>query len=102
MVEAEKIILVVADWEEASRYIKKAAEEVAKEKNIEVEIKKEDYDFLGKYGVKNEFGGLDIPQAFIKYKNNETKYVLSRVPLTDKGTPDIKKAKEIINNALEG
>ena len=102
MVKAVSIIMVTANWEKASGYVKKACKKVAEELGLELEERKEDYEFLEKYGIKNEFGGLDIPQVFIKYDNNEIKYVMSRVPLTDKGKPDINKAIKIIKEAIGG
>ncbi|MEM1550237.1 MAG: hypothetical protein QXO74_05820 [Candidatus Methanomethylicia archaeon] len=96
----KKIIVVLASWEEASKYVRKAVTELAKEKGFEVEFKEEDYDFLDKYGVKNEYGGIDIPQVFIQNEKNEIKYVMSRVPLDDRGGPNIKEAKEIILRAM--
>ena len=96
------IIMVTADWEKASSYIKKACKKVAEELNLELEERKEDYEFLDKYGVKNEFGGLDIPQVFIKYDDGEIKYVISRVPLTPRGTPDLEAAVNIIKKAAGG
>lgn len=102
MVKAVSIIMVTADWEKASGYVKKACKRAAEELGLELEEKKEDYEFLEKYGVKNEFGGLDIPQVFIKYGDGKIKYIMSRVPLTDKGKPDINKAVEIIKNSVGG
>lgn len=98
---AKKIIVVLASWEEASKYVKKAVTELSKEKGIEVEFKEEDYEFLDKYGVKNEYGGIDIPQVFIQNEKNEIKYVMSRAPLNEKGQVDINKAKEHILKAME-
>ncbi|MCS7386208.1 MAG: hypothetical protein DRJ18_03365 [Candidatus Methanomethylicota archaeon] len=96
------IIMVTADWEKASDYIRKACKKAAEDLKINLEEKKEDYEFLDKYGVKNEFGGLDIPQVFIKYDDGEIKYVMSRVPLTAQGTPDVEAAVEIIKKAVGG
>ncbi|MCD6154705.1 MAG: hypothetical protein J7J22_02880 [Candidatus Verstraetearchaeota archaeon] len=102
MKKPEKIIIVIADWEEASKYVIKACKELAEEKGIEVEERKEDYEFLSKYGVKNEFGGLDIPQVFIKYVDGKIEYVMSRVPLNERGKPDIEEAKKTILKKIEG
>jgi hypothetical protein len=97
----KKIIAVLAEWEESSKYVKKVVEEVSKENNVELELKNEDWDFLATYGVKDEFGGVEIPQVFIQTENKEIKYVMSRVPLDENGKPDLKKAKEILNEALK-
>ncbi|MCS7096920.1 MAG: peroxiredoxin family protein [Candidatus Methanomethylicia archaeon] len=96
----KKIIVVSASWEEASKYVRKAVAELVNERGFEVEFKEEDYDFLEKYGVKNEFGGIDIPQVFILDENGEIKYVMSRVPLNEKGQPNINEAKRIILRAM--
>jgi len=97
----KKIIAVLAEWEESSKYVKKVVEEVSKENNVELELKNEDWNFLATYGVKDEFGGVEIPQVFIQTENKEIKYVMSRVPLDENGNPDLKKAKEILNEALK-
>jgi hypothetical protein len=97
----KKIIAVLAEWEESSKYVKKVVEEVSKENNVELELKNEDWNFLATYGVKDEFGGVEIPQVFIQTENKEIKYVMSRVPLDENGKPDLKKAKEILNEALK-
>ncbi|MCR6691166.1 MAG: hypothetical protein MRT15_02120 [archaeon YNP-LCB-003-016] len=96
---AKKIIVVSASWEEASKYVKKAVSELAKERGFEVEFKEEDYEFLDKYGVKNEYGGIDIPQVFIQDEEG-VKYVMSRVPLNERGQPDVNAAKKIILEAM--
>jgi len=96
---AKKVIVVSASWEEASKYVKKAVSELAKEMGFEVEFREEDYEFLDKYGVKNEYGGIDIPQVFIQDKE-VIKYVMSRVPLNEKGQPDIDAAKKILLEAM--
>ncbi len=102
MAKPEAIIMVIADWEKASNYVKEVCKKVAKEMGIKLEEKKEDYDFLCEYGVKNEYGGIDIPQVFIRYDNGEIKYVMSRVPLTPQGQPDLEKAEKILKEALGG
>lgn len=98
----KKIIAVVADWEQSSKYVKKLIEEISKEKNIEIEFKEEDWDFLVKYGEKDEFGGVDIPQVFVEFENGKIKFIMGRVPLNEEGKPDLeagkKKIEKILNN----
>ncbi|MDT7892465.1 MAG: hypothetical protein RQ952_07045 [Thermoproteota archaeon] len=97
---AKKIIAVVAEWEASSKYVKKIVEEVSKEKNIQVEIKEEDWEFLVNYGVKDEFGGVEVPQVFVQDDNGNIKFVMGRVPLDAEGKPDLNKAKEILLQAI--
>lgn len=97
----KKIIAVIADWEESSKYVKRIVEEVSKEANISLEIKNEDWDFLVTYGVKDEYGGVEVPQVFIQDENDKIKFVMGRVPLDENGKPDLKKAKEILLSALK-
>ncbi|MFP3190394.1 MAG: hypothetical protein RXR31_03530 [Thermoproteota archaeon] len=99
--EGTKIIAVVADWEESSKYIKRVVEEVSKETNTSLEIKNEDWDFLVTYGVKDEYGGVEVPQVFIQDEKDKIRFVMGRVPLDENGKPDLKKAKEILKSALQ-
>lgn len=85
----ESIIVVMADWEERSKYIMQICEGVSKIKNIPIEVKKEDYDFLVTYGEKDEFGGVEIPQVFIKLKDGTIKHAMTKIPDNEKGMPDI-------------
>ncbi|MCS7098533.1 MAG: hypothetical protein NZ922_06115 [Candidatus Methanomethyliaceae archaeon] len=85
----ESIVIVIADWEERSKYMMKICEEVSKLKNIPLEVRREDYDFLVNYGEKDEFGGVDIPQSFIKLKDGTIKHVMTKIPDNEKGMPDI-------------
>lgn len=87
--KVEGIIVVTADWEKGSQYALRVCEAVSKSTNIPVEIKKEDYDLLINYGEKDEFGGVDIPQTFLKLEGGSIKHVMTRVPDNDKGMPDI-------------
>ncbi len=102
MAKPISIIMVIADWEKASSYVKEVCRKVAEEVGIELEERKEDYDFLCEHGVRNEYGGIDIPQVFIKYDNGEIKYVMSRVPLTSDGKPDLEAAEKMLREALGG
>jgi len=97
---AKKIIAVIAEWEASSKYVKKIVEEISKEKKLELEIKEEDWEFLVNYGVKDEFGGVEVPQVFVQNDNGNIKFVMGRVPLDEEGKPDLNKAKEILLQAI--
>ncbi|RZN56149.1 MAG: hypothetical protein DSO09_02455 [Candidatus Methanomethylicota archaeon] len=99
--KVEGIIAIVADWEERSKYVLQVCEEVSKIKNIPIEIKKEDYDFLTTYGEKDEFGGVEIPQVFLKLKGGIIKHIMTRIPDNEKGLPDIEKAVKNIIEKIE-
>ena len=100
MAKPEAIIVVTADWEAAGKYVMEACERASKELNLPVEVKKEDWNFLVDYGEKDEFGGVDIPQVFLKLDDGSIVHIMTRVPLTSKGEPDIDAAvKKIVEAA---
>lgn len=90
--KVEAIIVVTADWEKGSQYAVQVCEAVSKAANVPLEVKKEDYDLLTSKGEKDEFGGVDIPQIFLRLEGGEIKHVMTRIPLNEKGMPDIEKA----------
>ncbi|MDI9608978.1 MAG: hypothetical protein QFX34_01705 [Candidatus Verstraetearchaeota archaeon] len=99
--KVESIILVTADWEKAGQYAMKVCEAVSKAQNVPLEVKKEDYDFLIAHGVKDEFGGIDIPQVFLKLEDGTVKYVMSRIPDRSDGMPDIEKGIQLLTDAIK-
>ncbi|MDH7555415.1 MAG: hypothetical protein ACQXXL_00430 [Candidatus Methanosuratincola sp.] len=99
--KVESIILVTADWEKAGQYAMKVCDAVSKAQNVPLEIKKEDYDFLIAHGVKDEFGGIDIPQVFLKLEDGTVKYVMSRIPDRSDGMPDIEKGIQLLTDAIK-
>jgi len=99
--KVESIILVTADWENAGQYAMKVCDAVSKAQNVPLEVKKEDYDFLIAHGVKDEFGGIDIPQVFLKLEDGTVKYVMSRIPDKSDGMPDIEKGIQLLTEAIK-
>lgn len=99
--KVESIILVTADWEKAGQYAMKVCDSVSKAQNVPLEVKKEDYDFLIAHGVKDEFGGIDIPQVFLKLEDGTVKYVMSRIPDRSDGMPDIEKGIQLLTDAIK-
>ncbi|MBC7120105.1 MAG: hypothetical protein H5T33_00780 [Candidatus Methanosuratus sp.] len=97
----ESIILVTADWEKAGQYAAKVCEAVSKAHNVPLEVKKEDYDFLIAHGVKDEFGGIEIPQIFLKLEDGTVKYIMSRIPDRSDGMPDIEKGIQLLTDAIK-
>jgi hypothetical protein len=98
--KVEGIIVVTADWEKGSVYALRVCEAVSKSTNIPVEIKKEDYDLLINFGEKDEFGGVDIPQIFLKLEGGSMKHIMTRTPDNDKGMPDIEQGIKRLEEAI--
>lgn len=102
MAKVSKLIVVYTTWDPISKYVRRVCREVAKEEGIELDEREEDWEFLAKYGEKDEIAGVDIPQVLLQYDNGKIVHVMTRIPITDKGKPDIDKAKNIIKNAIKG
>jgi len=97
-----KIVVVTADWEKLSSLARKACEEAAKKLGVEVEERKEDWDYLTQYGDKDEYGGVDLPQVLLEFEDGSVKHVLTRLPLSEAGKPDVEEAVRIIVEAGRG
>ncbi|MEM4700395.1 MAG: hypothetical protein QXT74_05560 [Candidatus Nezhaarchaeales archaeon] len=98
----KKIVVVTAEWEKLSGLVKKACEEAAKELGVEVKELKEDWDYLVQHGVKDEFGGIDLPQVFLEFEDGSVKHVLTRIPLDEEGRPNVREAVRMIVGAGRG
>ena len=98
--KVESIIVVTADWERGSHNALQVCEAVGKASNIPVEVKKEDYDLLISSGEKDEFGGVDIPQILLKLEGSEIRHVMTRIPLNERGMPDIEKGIKLLTEAI--
>lgn len=97
-----RIILVSADWEEASQLARRACEEASKLTGLELVERKEDWDFLTEHGAKDEYGGVDIPQVFLEYEDGRVVHVMTRVPLSQDGSPDVDAAVRAIVERARG
>ncbi|MEM3833621.1 MAG: hypothetical protein QW128_08585 [Thermoprotei archaeon] len=100
MSKAKKIVIVIADWEISSNYVKEAAKKASEKLNLSIEERKEDWDYLVAHGSKDEFGGIEIPQLFIEFDDGEVVHVFNRVPLDENGKPDLEKAINMISEAV--
>ncbi len=98
--KVEAIVAVTADWEKGSQYALQVAKAVSEGKNIPLEVRKEDYDLLISHGEKDEFGGVDMPQVFLKLEGGTMKHVMTRVPLKDNGQPDIELGIKKLSDAI--
>lgn len=98
--KVEGIIAVTADWEKGSQYVIQVCEAVSKGTDIPLEVRKEDYDLLISNGEKDEFGGVDIPQIFLKLADGTIKHVMTRVPINERGMPDMEKGIRGLTDAI--
>ncbi|MDI9644916.1 MAG: hypothetical protein QFX35_06840 [Candidatus Verstraetearchaeota archaeon] len=98
--KVDAIILVTADWEKAGQYAMKVCEAVSEAQKIPLEVKKEDYDFLIAHGQKDEFGGVEVPQVFLKLQDGSIRFVMTRVPDKSDGMPDIEKGIQRLTEAI--
>ncbi|PSN84586.1 hypothetical protein B9Q11_04410 [Candidatus Marsarchaeota G2 archaeon ECH_B_SAG-F08] len=95
----KKIVLVTAPWDSVRKYVEPICKVVAEQLGVELEIREEDYSFLVDYGEKDDFGGVEIPQVFV-VSNGKVTHVFTRIPLNEKGQPDITGATEMLKKAV--
>lgn len=95
------LIMVGAEWEKASGQVKRVCEQVSQETNSPFEYREEDWNFLMDHGERDEFGGVNIPQVFVKYDDGKIRHVMSRLPLTDQGRTDSQAGAKQLREALE-
>jgi hypothetical protein len=97
----KKLILVTASYLPQHKHFKKLAEDLAKELNIELEVKEEDYEFVNIYGEKDEFGMAWLPQLFAEINSNIIP-ILTRFPINEKTLDyDYEKAKKEVEEKLK-
>jgi hypothetical protein len=88
-----KLVLDTAEHHPLHRAWLRLAETLAKELNVELEVKKEDYVFAIEHGETDELGMASLPQLFAVLDNGEVKLILSRYPFDPSTTkPDEKLA----------
>ncbi len=102
MAKALRIVLVSADWEKSSSLARKACEEASKQVGIEFTERKEDWEYLTRHGLKDEYGGVDIPQVFVEFDDGTVVHVMTKVPLTSNGKPDVEGAIKMIIEKVRG
>jgi len=95
----KKIVVVTADWEKLSSLAKRACEEASRQLGVEVEERKEDWEYLTQHGAKDEFGGVDLPQVLLEFDDGSVKHVLTKLPLSSVGKPDLEAAIKMIVEA---
>jgi len=96
---AKKVILITAEWDALRQYARRICQEAAQQLSAEYEEVNEDWNFLTEHGEKDEFGGVEIPQAFLQLEDGKILHVMTKVPLNEKGSPDLKSGIELFLKA---
>ncbi|AEM39576.1 hypothetical protein Pyrfu_1721 [Pyrolobus fumarii 1A] len=94
MSKPQKLVLVTAEHHPLHKQWVKLAEELAKEKGLELEIRMEDYVLLNECGEQDEFGMAWLPQLLVMLDDGSCKLVLSKIPLDNTLQPDLESAKK--------
>ncbi len=97
-----RIILAIGEGAPLVKQAKRVCTEVSQITGVEVDIIKDDWEFLYEHGERDEWGGIDLPQIFIETDEGEIKHVMTRLPLTPDGKVDLESAKRILLEALRG
>jgi len=95
MARIVKLILVTAKHLPQHKYFVKILETLTKELGVDKEIREEDYEFLSKYGEKDEFGMAWAPQLFAVLDDGSVVAILTKLPI------DSSSLKVDLNKALE-
>jgi hypothetical protein len=75
-----KVILADLPHHPFHKHWKQLAERLAKELNVPLEVKSEDYLFAVEHGETDELGMASLPQLFVELEGGEIKLILSRFP----------------------
>jgi hypothetical protein len=81
-----KLVLDTEDFHPLHKNWMNLAQQLAKELNVELEVKKEDYVYAISYGDKDDLGMAWLPQLFAQLENGEVKLVMSQYPFDPKTT----------------
>ena len=98
---ARRIILATAEGAPLRGLLERICRKVASDHGVEFQVLSDDWEFLYKHAKRDEYGGIDLPQVFIETEQGEIIHVMTRIPLTPDGKPDIKAAEELLSKALE-
>jgi len=95
-----RVILATAEYDPLKSKAVRLCREICDAYNLELQVLDEDWDFLIKYGERDEIGGIDLPQIFIEYEDGKIEHVMTRFPLNKKGKIDYIKAKDILEEKI--
>ncbi len=101
MAKPRKLILVTAPHHPQHKLWLQLVDEIAKERNLEKEVRIEDYVLLVEHGDTDELGMAWLPQLLVELDNGEIKLLLSRLPLDENLQPSIELAKKEILRKLD-
>lgn len=101
MPKPKKVVLVSAEWAPFHPKIRRICGEIARDKGLEFEERREDWVYLSRHGEKDELGGSDVPQVFIEYDDGTVVHALTKAPLTEEGKADFEEARRRILKMIE-
>jgi len=101
LAKPRKLILVTAPHHPQHKLWLQLVDEIAKERNLEKEVRIEDYVLLVEHGDTDELGMAWLPQLLVELDNGEIKLLLSRLPLDENLQPSIELAKKEILRKLD-
>ncbi|RLE60070.1 MAG: hypothetical protein DRN53_06510, partial [Thermoprotei archaeon] len=73
-VKVKKLILVTASYDTLRKRVTRLLEEIAGMRELELDVKEEDWKFLIRYGQEDEMGGYALPQVFVEYEDGSIKH----------------------------
>jgi len=86
--KVRKLIFVTSEGHPQHKYFAGIADELSKKLGVEVEVRKEDYVFLSKYGETDDLGLTWLPQLMAELEDGEVIKVLTQPALTPDGKLD--------------
>jgi len=84
-----RLVLITSDGHPQHKYFKLIAEELSKRLNIDVEVRKDDYVYLSRYGETDDLGLTWLPQLMAELEGGEVIKILTQPALTPAGKLDI-------------
>lgn len=86
--KVRKLILVTSDGHPQHKYFAGITDELSKKLGVDVEVRKEDYVFLSKYGETDDLGLTWLPQLMAELEGGGVIKVLTQPALTPDGKLD--------------
>ncbi|ABP96050.1 MULTISPECIES: hypothetical protein [Metallosphaera] len=99
--KAKKLILVTSESHPNHKGFLSIAESIAKEFNLELETKLEDYAFLSDYGEKDEFGMSWLPQLLVQLEDGRIYPILTQMPIGKDIKPDPEAGRQEAINKIK-
>jgi hypothetical protein len=80
MGKVKRVVLDTAEFHPLHRNWVSLAQTIAKELNVDLEVKQEDYVYAISYGDKDDFGMAWLPQLFLEMEDGSVKLIMSQYP----------------------